>query len=236
MKRPIKFFVSCSQPFLSGLLFWGASTSLAFAQATVVIQSGNSVRETVQVQSWKSLRDGQIVKQDQDFSCGAASLATLLNGFYGQSLTEAQLLQAMDKGEGKASFLDMANALPQFGFRGIGYAVSYQQLTQLKIPVIVYLQHRKNDHFSVLRGIDAQTVWLADPSLGNRTYSKAQFLKKWETRGAAKLKGKILAILPNDPAFQSTKGYFTHHPRRPTHRTVSLVPKRFHWIPRLRAE
>lgn len=210
--------------FLSALLVLWAQ--MAFAQATVVIQAKDSVRTSVQVQSWKSLRDRQIVKQDQDFSCGAASLATLLNGFYSQSLTEAQLLKAMDKGEGKASFLDMAKALPQFGFRGIGYAASYQQLTQLKIPVIVYLKHRKNDHFSVLRGIDAQTVWLADPSLGNRTYSKAQFLKKWETRGDETLKGKILAILPNNAALVPAKGYFTHDPQRQTHRAISLIPPR----------
>ncbi|ENS7173602.1 peptidase C39, partial [Neisseria gonorrhoeae] len=36
------------------------------------------------MQSWKARRDFNIVKQDLDFSCGAASVATLLNNFYGQ--------------------------------------------------------------------------------------------------------------------------------------------------------
>jgi len=123
----------------------------------------------VPIQSWKTLRDKNIVKQDKDFSCGGASLATLLNEFYGQNVTEEALLKVMDKGDLRASFEDMQRALPQFGFKAQGFAASYEQLTKLKTPVVVYLKHRKDDHFSVLRGIDANTVWLADPSLGNRT-------------------------------------------------------------------
>ena len=37
-----------------------------------------------QVRSWKAMRDQGIVKQDLDYSCGAASIATLLNQQYGQ--------------------------------------------------------------------------------------------------------------------------------------------------------
>jgi predicted double-glycine peptidase len=131
----------------------------------------HSTKGAVAIQSWKTLRDKNIVKQDKDFSCGSASLATLLNEFYGQSLTEEALLKAMDKGDLRASFEDMQRALPQFGFKAQGFAASYEQLMRLKAPVIVYMKHRKDDHFSVLRGIDINTVWLADPSLGNRTYS-----------------------------------------------------------------
>ena len=169
----------------------------------------------VDVSTWKELRDARIVKQDLDFSCGAASLATLLNEFYGQSLTEAELLIAMDQGDGRASFDDMARVLPEFGFRGAGYAASFEQLAQLKMPVIVYLKHRDNDHFSVLRGIDADTVWLADPSLGNRTYSRQQFLKMWETRDNEQLKGKFLAVLANQPS-DSTSDFFDPSPKRQT--------------------
>jgi len=53
----------------------------------------------------------------------------------------------------------------------VGFSASYDQLARLNMPGIVYLEHRKSEHFSVLRGIDESTVWLADPSQGNRTYS-----------------------------------------------------------------
>jgi predicted double-glycine peptidase len=110
----------------------------------------------------------------------------------------------------------MARALPQFGYRGVGYSASFEQLTKLKVPVIVYLKYRTNDHFSVLRGIDKDTVWLADSSTGNRYYSRSQFLAMWETRDAETLKGKILVILPNRADIATRSDFFTNNPNRPT--------------------
>ena len=180
----------------------------------------HSAHIKIPIQSWKTLRDARVVKQDLDYSCSAASLATLLNEFYGQNVTEEALLKAMDKGDLRASFEDMQRALPQFGFKAQGFAATYEQLTKLKMPIVVYLKFRKNDHFSVLRGINNNTVWLADPSLGNRTYSKAQFLEMWETRtdkqDNANLKGKILAVLPIKPEITTKNDFFTKTPRRQT--------------------
>ncbi|WP_231893496.1 C39 family peptidase [Bathymodiolus septemdierum thioautotrophic gill symbiont] len=188
--------------------------------AGVIVPVSNYSIE-VKTKTWKDLRDARIVKQDKDYSCGAASMATLLNEFYNQSFTEIELLKAMNKGDGRASFNDMEKVLPQFGFRGIGYALSFEKLSKLKIPTIVYLKHRKNDHFSVLRGINKNTVWLADPSLGNRTYSRSQFLDMWDTRDDKLLKGKILAILPNHKTRQSID-FFTKTPKRQTSFASSL--------------
>jgi predicted double-glycine peptidase len=153
-------------------------------------------------------------------------LATLLNYFYGQDLTEEDLLKAMDKGDGRASFDDMAKALPKFGFRAQGFAASWDQLTRLKMPVIVYVKHRKNDHFSVLRGINQDTVWLADPSLGNRTYSRQQFLTMWQTRQDsenADLAGKFLAVLPMQAEAKQTGTFFTKTPERQTGMALQML-------------
>ena len=59
----------------------------------------------------------------------------------------------------------------------------------------MYLKYRKDDHFSVLRGIDGNTVLLADPSLGHVSMSRVQFLDAWKTR-EGNLAGKILAVVP----------------------------------------
>ena len=53
----------------------------------------------LQLKNWKSIRDEGIVKQNLDFSCGAAGLATILNQFYGQSISEQELLTVLDKGD-----------------------------------------------------------------------------------------------------------------------------------------
>lgn len=177
----------------------------------------HSANGFIPVNSWKTLRDARIVKQDLDYSCGAASLATLLGSYYGRDVTEAALLKAMDKEDGRASFEDMARALLQFGFRAQGFAADWEQLTRLKMPVVVYVKHRRDDHFSVLRGISGDTVWLADSSLGNRTYSREQFLAMWRTRADADdgLAGKFLAVLPANAAGASaSEDFFTRTPRR----------------------
>ncbi|XZA37976.1 peptidase C39 family protein [Neisseria musculi] len=176
----------------------------------------------IKVRSWKEMRDFNIVKQDLDYSCGAASVATLLNNFYGQKLTEAEVMKKLDKDQMRASFEDMRRIMPDFGFEAKGYALSFEQLAQLKIPVIVYLKYRKDDHFSVLRGISKNTVLLVDPSLGHISMGRAQFLKAWQTRGG-KLSGKVLAVLPKDADIWADTAFFTHDPQRQTALAAELV-------------
>lgn len=218
------------------LFFCSTSNSLAYAETTrssishirydTVLLTTSTATIHVPIKSWKTLRDARIVKQDLDYSCSAAALATLLNEFYGQSITEESLLKAMDKGDLRASFEDMQKALPQFGFKAQGFAASYAQLMKLKAPVVVYLKHRKDDHFSVLRGINEKTVWLADPSLGNRTYSKEQFLEMWHTRNDndnAELVGKFLAVFPNERRIAMSNDFFTKTPQRKSTQAVQQL-------------
>ncbi len=204
-------------PVLLSLLLIAASGVFSRAEASVHLQTPSGAG-SLSIQNWKSMRDARIVKQSLDYSCGAASLATLLNEFYGESLSEADILLALDKSDLRASFADMQRALPQLGYRAVAYAASYEQLTSLQVPVVVYLQHRGNEHFSVLRGIDAQTVWLADPSLGNRTYSREQFLAMWNTRGNdaghAYLSGRLLAVLPLADGSEADAAFFSNEPLR----------------------
>lgn len=191
----------------------------AYADFAMIMAPANF--SPLPVGSWKSLRDQRIVKQDLDFSCGAASLATLLNGFYGESFKEQDFLNAMDTGKRKASFEDMARVLPTFGYKAQGFSSSWDQLSQLQIPVVVYLKYRREDHFSVIRGIDSSSVWLGDPSFGNRIFSKEEFLKMWQISGREeehldnKDRGKILVILPIGEGKRDSQ-FFTRSPPRRT--------------------
>ena len=129
--------------------------------------------------------------------------------FLRQTLTEEEVLKKLDKEQMRASFEDMQHIMPDLGFEVKGYALSFEQLAQLKIPVIVYLKYRKDDHFSVLRGIDGNTVLLADPSLGHVSMSRAQFLDAWKTR-EGNLAGKILAVVPKGADTGRDTARFSH--------------------------
>lgn len=182
----------------------------------------NHYQKTIHLKDYKSLRDDGIIKQDLDYSCGAASIATLLNNYFYQNTTEEQILAIMDKGDLKASFLDMQRALTTLGFNSQGLAVSYDTLKTLKAPAIVYIKHRKTDHFSVIRGINENFVWLADPSLGNRVLSKEDFIKLWHTREDKILSGKILAVIPKSGQ-KVNNDYFTNVIKQPNKQSLSMI-------------
>ena len=206
-------------------------SSLAFSAAPFP-EHRAILTEQPAVKSWKAMRDAGIVKQDYDFSCGAASIATLLNRQYGLTYSEKEILELLSKEAQetwKASFADMQKIMPSLGFRAEGYAVSFEQLQQLRAPVIVYLRYRNNDHFSVLYGIDGETVLLADPSLGHVSLSRTQFLDAWKTRDSH-LSGKILAIVPDKAHPHPAKtDFFTRAPQRSTRHSMALeqMPSRY---------
>ena len=73
---------------------------------------------TPQVTTWKAPRDFRSVKQELDYSCGAASLATSVNEFYGQSVTEKDILAQMGETD-RASFQQLADVAPAFGVKAL---------------------------------------------------------------------------------------------------------------------
>jgi len=175
--------------FLCGMVNISMASEVSLFTATLLGQ--------IPIKTWKDLRDEQIVKQELDYSCGAASVATIMNGFYGLDVTEAELLDKMEA-DGTASFQDLAEVVQSYGLKGMGIALNFEQLHQLKVPAIAYLKYRDDDHFSVVRSVNLDgSVNLGDPSWGNRRFTQQQFLEMWETRGDENLKGKVLLLLPD---------------------------------------
>lgn len=148
--------------------------------------------------TWQAIQKKNVVKQNVDYSCGSASLATILTYFYNQPTAESQVIKDLALNKQMASFQDLANVSQKYGFIGKGIATNYDSLKKIKIPAIVYLNHNRTDHFSVLRAIDDTHVYLADPSWGNRTLTRKQFEKIWNTRNDSQYQGKVLLILPTD--------------------------------------
>lgn len=190
------------------------TTQPAFADSFAHL-SLKTARGDVPIKTWKALRDQDIEKQDQDFSCGSAAAATILKSFYGRDISEQDILKKVKEigGDGTASFSDLATAVESFGFKGIGLSLSFEKFKTIQIPAIVYLHYKNNDHFSVIRGIGKNGLtWLGDPSLGNRKFTEHQFKMLWETRNDPQLKGKILLIIPKNKSDVSMHNHFFSAP------------------------
>ena len=179
---------------VSGLLAIAVSTSTL--AAPILFETTTKSTANIAIKTWKEMRDAQVVKQDLDYSCGASSLSTILTYFYQQPITEQQILTDMNLTSMMASFQDLANVSQKYGFTAKGIATNYDTLKKLKIPAIVYLNHKRSDHFSVIKSINDTHIVLADSSWGNRTLTRSQFEAMWHTRSNDNLKGSLLLILP----------------------------------------
>ena len=159
------------------------------------------------------MRDAGVVKQKFDYSCGAASLATLLRYYYGHAVDEADVLRQI-AAAGPATFASLAEAAGHFGYEARGYALSLDALRRIALPVIVFLYVGEDDHFSVLRSIDSEHVELADPSLGNRIYAIPDFLRLWTTRPSRDYPGRALIVLPHSSQTVGNSAFMRPIPSR----------------------
>jgi predicted double-glycine peptidase len=132
--------------------------------------------------------DAHIIKQQFDYSCGSAALATLLNYYLGENLTEKQIIDGLvEYGDKKQierlrafSLLDMKRFVEKLGYYGTGYKADIADLKALGKPCIVPMEIFGYQHFCVFRGIIQDHVFLADPYMGDISFPVEQFRKMWQ--------------------------------------------------------
>lgn len=148
--------------------------------------STNGPTVPVAVSSWKDRKFENLVRQQTDFSCGAAVMATIFNFAFARQTTEQQVLVNMlriadpdivrQKG---FSLLDMKTYAESVGYQADGYRVDYDTLKRLEVPSVALLDIRGYKHFVVVRRAWADRVAIGDPALGNRTMSRGEFEAAW---------------------------------------------------------
>lgn len=141
---------------------------------------------SVPVQSMKELRESRVVKQNYDFSCGSAAVATLLTYSYNTPTTEREAFDTMwavgDQEHIKKfgfSLLDMQKYLASRGFHAVGYKITPEKLRRLHVPAIALIHPNGYNHFVVVRGWRNDAAIVADPTLGLRRMPAEDFLAVW---------------------------------------------------------
>ncbi len=133
------------------------------------------------------INDADLVKQNYDYSCGSAALATLLNYQLGEAFTERQVIAGLmrygDKeaiaGRRAFSLLDMKRFVDTLGYKGVGYTATIEDLQTLGRPCIIPVTVFAYRHFVVFKGIHRGHVFVADPFRGNTSYTLADFEAHW---------------------------------------------------------
>jgi predicted double-glycine peptidase len=156
------------------------------ASAEVRLGSEAGGPYSVNVMSWWEIPYRTVIRQQYDFSCGSAAVATLLTYHYNRPTPERVAFAAMwDKGDQKAirklgfSMLDMKGYLRSVGLHAEGYRLSAADLSRLKRPAVVLLTLKGFKHFVVIKGVRDGRVLVGDPMLGLNEYALSDFTKLW---------------------------------------------------------
>ena len=141
---------------------------------------------SVGVVSLKEARFHNVVRQQYDFSCGSAAVATLLTYHYGRPTTEEQAFKAMwETGDQAAiqqrgfSLYDMQRYLESLELKSDGFRVTLEKVAELGVPAITLVNVKGYNHFVVVKGVTGQDVLVGDPALGVRAISRAEFETMW---------------------------------------------------------
>jgi len=152
----------------------------------------------IHVRSFEDEKFITTIKQEYDFSCGSAALATLLTYTYHIPATESSVFASMYlNGDRQViqqsgfSLLDMKDYLSRQGIPSGGFRAPLDKLARVGIPAIVLINEHGYKHFVVLRGVRDGRVLLSDPAIGLRTVSVSQFNRQWS--------GIFFIILANIP-------------------------------------
>lgn len=146
-------------------------------------------RVNVPVTSLKDIKFQRTLRQQYDYSCGAAALATLLSHHYHTPTPEQDVFQYMYATGDKPkihkegfSLLDMQRFLASRGFRADGFKLPIEKLIAEKLPAIVLITDRGFNHFVVVKGAEDGRILIGDPSTGNRVVSMDRFQEIWRNK------------------------------------------------------
>ena len=200
--------------------------------AELALPSGMRVN-AMPVKSMKDLRFQATLRQQYDFSCGSAALATLLTHHYNIPTTEQMAFQEMfSTGDQQKirregfSLLDMQRFLKSRGYTANGFQLPLDKLIEAKLPAIVLISDNGYHHFVVVKGAEDGRILIGDPSRGTRLMARERFESIWANR--------ILFVIhegPNKPGFNLAADW-RNAPRAPLVEGASRALESVYGLPK----
>ncbi len=131
------------------------------------------------VKSYQEIKNERVIRQTYEQSCGASSLATLLNILDDQKkFDELELLKIMSGQElytDMVSFADLNDAVKKLGFQSNSYQINRENLDKLvNIPMLVKIEDDPRfPHFVIIINHKGNYLQVLDPSHGEYISSKS---------------------------------------------------------------
>ena len=142
----------------------------------------------VAVKPVSEFRYHNVTRQAYDYSCGSAALTTVLNQYLGRQFQERQIMEGLlrfgetDKIVQRRGFslLDMKRLATALGHPSGGFKAELKDIKTLDHPAIVPIAYGGFKHFVVLKKYKDGHIFVADPALGNISFTESKFLEIWD--------------------------------------------------------
>jgi len=115
------------------------------------------------------------IQQAEEMDCGAACLAMICK-HYGIPMTLGKLRELANVTTQGATLDSLARTGESVGFTTRGVQCTFDTLRGFELPFIV---HWEGYHYVVVYGVSSTQVWMADPAVGFRKLSIAEFERGW---------------------------------------------------------
>mgnify|MGYP002776989181 CR=1 FL=1 len=115
------------------------------------------------------------IAQQSSSDCGAACLAMIAQ-YWGKRFSINMLRNLAGVGRSGASLKALALAAEKLGFQARPVRSSFNRLAEQTTP---WIAHWQGDHYIVVYRVKRNRVILADPALGRRSLSVAEFQANW---------------------------------------------------------
>lgn len=142
------------------------------------------------------------IRQLDQLDCGPTCLRIVAK-HYGRDLPAHLVRERCNTSRAGSSFQSMGAAAESLGFRSLAARVRYDDLRNSPLPCIAYWQGR---HYVVVYRVDADRVWVSDPSHGRIRYTREEFLAGWLPSGQDR--GAVLFLEPAGETVKETTRSF----------------------------
>jgi len=148
----------------------------------------NTITQHQSIEPLSEFRYNNVIRQAYDYSCGSAALTTLLDFYLGRNFQERQVMEGLLQfGDSEKivarrgfSLLDMKRLVTALGHPSGGFRAEREDLIKLDHPAIAPIEYAGFKHFIVIRAVKDGHVYVADPALGNISFTLTRFMEIWD--------------------------------------------------------
>jgi ATP-binding cassette subfamily B protein len=139
------------------------------------------------------------LRQYDSMDCGPTCVAMICQYYGNKNISHQKLREKTQIGKTGVSLLGISEAAESVGFRTQATKISFNTLVkEAKLPAIL---HWNQGHFVVIYKVTKTKICIANPALGNTSYSIEEFKSYWISDRSNYQENGIALLLEPTPAF-----------------------------------